>query len=228
MSCRPGTTSRASAPAISPMTMMLTMRPSMMCPSVDVRPADAHRSAGRLMGRGVPHLHSTTPRAGATTPLGGLVFDVMAPPTPLSSAPITVALVDDYDVVCSGVAQILDQYRDRVVDRRDRHQRAGRRRRRHRAVRLLRPTGVRPRRDQGPDREPARAPRRGLHLELPPRPGRERPPSRACTATCRNAARPRPGRRAGGGARRRDRGQRPAAPGPAAPAGWTGRAAARA
>lgn len=31
------------------------------------------------------------------------------------TAPITVALVDDYDVVLMGVAKILDQYRDRVV-----------------------------------------------------------------------------------------------------------------
>jgi len=30
-------------------------------------------------------------------------------------APITVALVDDYDVVLVGVAHILEQYRDRVV-----------------------------------------------------------------------------------------------------------------
>ena len=32
-----------------------------------------------------------------------------------TQAPITVALVDDYDVVLLGVAQMLDQYRDRVV-----------------------------------------------------------------------------------------------------------------
>jgi DNA-binding NarL/FixJ family response regulator len=32
-----------------------------------------------------------------------------------SSTPITVALVDDYDVVLLGVAQMLDQYRDRVI-----------------------------------------------------------------------------------------------------------------
>ena len=32
-----------------------------------------------------------------------------------STAPITVALVDDYDVVVMGVAKILDQYRDRIV-----------------------------------------------------------------------------------------------------------------
>ena len=29
--------------------------------------------------------------------------------------PITIALVDDYDIVVMGVAHILDQYRDRVV-----------------------------------------------------------------------------------------------------------------
>jgi DNA-binding NarL/FixJ family response regulator len=37
----------------------------------------------------------------------------MAPPQ--SSPPITVALVDDYDVVLTGVAHMLDPYRDRVV-----------------------------------------------------------------------------------------------------------------
>jgi len=35
-------------------------------------------------------------------------------PSPASS-PITVALVDDYDVVVQGVANMLDRYRDRVV-----------------------------------------------------------------------------------------------------------------
>src|SRR6478672_5163100 len=35
------------------------------------------------------------------------------PPSP--RAPITVALVDDYDVVLVGVAQMLDPYRDRVI-----------------------------------------------------------------------------------------------------------------
>src|SRR4029078_12006317 len=34
---------------------------------------------------------------------------------PKRSGPITVALVDDYDVVVMGVANILDQYRNRVV-----------------------------------------------------------------------------------------------------------------
>jgi DNA-binding NarL/FixJ family response regulator len=36
-------------------------------------------------------------------------------PPPPSRAPITVALVDDYDVVVNGVANMLDPYRDRVV-----------------------------------------------------------------------------------------------------------------
>jgi DNA-binding NarL/FixJ family response regulator len=36
------------------------------------------------------------------------------PPT-RSSTPITVALVDDYDVVVKGVANMLDPYRDRIV-----------------------------------------------------------------------------------------------------------------
>jgi DNA-binding NarL/FixJ family response regulator len=38
----------------------------------------------------------------------------MPPPSP-ASAPITVALVDDYDVVVKGVANMLDPYRDRIV-----------------------------------------------------------------------------------------------------------------
>src|ERR1700750_1148419 len=32
-----------------------------------------------------------------------------------ANSPITVALVDDYDVVVMGVAKMFDQYRDRVV-----------------------------------------------------------------------------------------------------------------
>lgn len=36
-------------------------------------------------------------------------------PPPAHSAPITVALIDDYDVVLLGVAEMLNQYRDRVV-----------------------------------------------------------------------------------------------------------------
>jgi DNA-binding NarL/FixJ family response regulator len=37
------------------------------------------------------------------------------PPSSPARAPITVALVDDYDVVVKGVANMLDPYRDRVV-----------------------------------------------------------------------------------------------------------------
>ena len=36
-------------------------------------------------------------------------------PPPRRTAPITVALIDDYDVVLLGVAQMLDPYRDRVI-----------------------------------------------------------------------------------------------------------------
>lgn len=36
-------------------------------------------------------------------------------PPPASRAPILVALVDDYDVVVKGVANMLDPYRDRIV-----------------------------------------------------------------------------------------------------------------
>ncbi|HWI00466.1 MAG TPA: hypothetical protein VNT27_09035, partial [Propionibacteriaceae bacterium] len=34
---------------------------------------------------------------------------------PITIAPITIALVDDYDIVVMGVAHILEQYRDRVT-----------------------------------------------------------------------------------------------------------------
>jgi DNA-binding NarL/FixJ family response regulator len=36
-------------------------------------------------------------------------------PPPANTAPITVALIDDYDVVLLGVAEMINQYRDRVV-----------------------------------------------------------------------------------------------------------------
>jgi DNA-binding NarL/FixJ family response regulator len=35
--------------------------------------------------------------------------------TSRANSPITVALVDDYDVVVMGVANMFNQYRDRVV-----------------------------------------------------------------------------------------------------------------
>jgi DNA-binding NarL/FixJ family response regulator len=39
----------------------------------------------------------------------------MPPPPSPSRVPITVALVDDYDIVVKGVANMLDPYRDRIV-----------------------------------------------------------------------------------------------------------------
>ena len=45
------------------------------------------------------------------TPRGGTVASTMT----TSRAPITVALVDDYDVVLMGVARMFDSYRDRIV-----------------------------------------------------------------------------------------------------------------
>jgi len=36
-------------------------------------------------------------------------------PEPAGKSPITVALVDDYDIVLLGIAHMLDQYRDRVL-----------------------------------------------------------------------------------------------------------------
>ena len=60
--------------------------------------------------------------------------------------PITVALVDDYDVVVMGVANMFDKYRDRiVVAELDANSRSTTRR--HRSVRLIRATRVGPRRD---------------------------------------------------------------------------------
>ena len=35
--------------------------------------------------------------------------------TPITSAPVTIALVNDYDIVVMGIAHIVQQYRDRVV-----------------------------------------------------------------------------------------------------------------
>src|SRR4051812_33689128 len=92
--CLPGTMRRASSPAMSPTMMMVTMSPSMVVPLSEwVRT-------------------STSPPLGLVqyTPRG-----VYGRYVNQSGRPITVALVDDYDVVVMGVAQILGQYRDRVV-----------------------------------------------------------------------------------------------------------------
>ena len=82
--------------------------------------------------------------------------------------PITVALVDDYDVVVMGVANMFDNYRDRVVVAELDATMGVRRRGRRRPLRLVRATGVRPPRDRRAGREPARPPSRGVHVELSP------------------------------------------------------------
>ena len=71
------------------------------------------------------------------TPLGGfgytpraVMFRRVSHPT---QPPITVALVDDYDVVLMGVANMFDQYRDRVVVAEIDANHGCQRRRRHRA-----------------------------------------------------------------------------------------------
>ena len=46
------------------------------------------------------------------------------------NGPITVAIVDDYDVVVRGLANMFDPYSDRVVVRRGRLERGSRRHRR--------------------------------------------------------------------------------------------------
>ncbi len=125
-----------------------------------------------------------------------------------SDGPIQVALVDDYDVVVVGVANMLEPYRDRVVVAELDTNTLGRGRRRHRALRLLRPARVRPRRDQDADRQPARRQGRGLHVELPPRPPRDGARPRRPRLPVQGADRPRAGGRPRGRPRRRDRGQR--------------------
>ena len=88
---------------------------------------------------------------------------------------ITVALVDDYDVVLMGVAKMFDNYRDRVVIAEIDATMASRRPGRHRPVRLLRPTRIRPPRDRRIGCQPARTPSCGLYLEFSPGPRRQRP-----------------------------------------------------
>ena len=138
--------------------MMVMMSPSMASPS---GVEDGAGSAGPLL------LSRNHPLGRVRYTPKGVIVGVVAATSTLTR-PITVALVDDYDVVVMGVANILDQYRDRVVVAEIDTNRAGQRRRRHRPVRLVRPAGVRPRRDQRPGQQPERSPGRRLHLELPP------------------------------------------------------------
>ena len=57
-----------------------------------------------------PQTKSNIPEGGATHPSEGYAAHVSA-----STDPVLVALVDDYDVVVIGVANMLEPYRDRVV-----------------------------------------------------------------------------------------------------------------
>ena len=108
-----------------------------------------------------------------------------------SSAPILIALIDDYDVVLTGVAHMLDPYRDRVLvaeidankpleDTVD--------------IALYdsfaQPESDHERDRRTPSADPHAQPGRRLHLELPPRPDRQRPTTRRCTATCPRPCRP--------------------------------------
>ena len=56
-SCRPGTSRRASAPAMRPTTMMLRMSPSMTCPSVGY--VGPRTGAARVRAGGAEALHSS-------------------------------------------------------------------------------------------------------------------------------------------------------------------------
>ena len=108
-------------------------------------------------------------------------------------SPVTVALVDDYDLVLSGLAHMLGPYRDRAriveIDANE----AGPHRRRHRLVRLLRPPRVRPPRGRRARRQLPRLP--GGHL---PRQGPAwgRDTASRCWQSCRSPrcrSRDRPG-----------------------------------
>jgi len=63
---------------------------------------------------------------------------------PSSDRPITVTLVNDYDVVLKGVAHLFDWYSDRIAIA-EIDANAAKRHRRHRAVRLLRAARICPR-----------------------------------------------------------------------------------
>ncbi len=66
--------------------------------------------AGRLSERGNNRLNHPSGCTG--TPLGVKSWSMSSPS---SDRPVTVALVDDYDVVLKGLAHLFDEYQDRVV-----------------------------------------------------------------------------------------------------------------
>jgi hypothetical protein len=58
------------------------------------------------------HPQLNHPKGGCITPLRR--FKV-SPMQPTVRTPVSIALVDDYDIVVMGIAHILQQYQDRVV-----------------------------------------------------------------------------------------------------------------
>ena len=140
-----------------------------------------------------------------------------------TSPPITVALVNDYDVVLQGLARMLDRYRDRVViveiDANEGVEEV--------ADIVLYDNFAQPESDRdevGRWSPTPSAPGRRLHLELPPRADRERPPAGSPRLPVQDAVRPGLVDRAGSRARRRRRDQRRAAAGArGGRADWPGR-----
>ena len=126
-----------------------------------------------------------------------------------SQGPIRVALVNDYDVVVLGLARILERYDDRlVIAEIDTNKTV------EDVVDLvLYDSFAQPESDRGEIAELVANPRTGAVVvytwNLHPRAGGAGADSGSPWLPLEGAACPRPGGRAGGGARRRGRGQRP-------------------
>jgi hypothetical protein len=92
------------------------------------------------------------------------------------TAPLSIALVDDYDIVVMGIAHILEQYRDRVVIAElDTNKDVS-----DMVDIVLYDSFAQPESDHDEISvliRNQRPPCCGLHLELRPRPDRERPPA---------------------------------------------------
>jgi DNA-binding NarL/FixJ family response regulator len=85
----------------------------------DIHPNQKHNDGPRgsinhqvAVHHGAPTRRLKHPKGGSVTPQRRFIFSAVPPPT--KHSPITVALVDDYDVVVLGVANMLDPYNDRV------------------------------------------------------------------------------------------------------------------
>src|SRR5688572_4448793 len=70
-------------------------------------------SGGRRVAVGWPRsIHNLTTQRAMHYTLREVKVPVMEPTV---RTPVTIALVNDYDIVVMGIAHILDQYQDRVV-----------------------------------------------------------------------------------------------------------------